>query len=840
MSAGAEDLVAILVRHRVVEPSDIARVLQLWSKGPLDRRRSLLDILADEAGVSRHEIDGLLERTGGRLAGCPRCERLFVVRSAGTPHRCEACGIDCRWLDSPADATTRSEQGTAPAGKRYSKVRLLGSGGMGEVYLARDLLFNREVALKTLRLDRAGKAIDLQRFEREATLLARLQHPNVVTVFDLDLSADPPYIVMEYVEGETFESFLSGAFERRAAVRILAQATRGVAAAHEKGIVHRDLKPANILVGSHGAVKVTDFGLARETASETQITQAPTRLGTPAYMAPEQLDPALGSVGPATDVYAMGIILHRILYRRFPYDEKSLAAVHRFAFSPDDALPVPAGNTGLDRVCFRALRRDPSKRYPAASDFLADMTTARGVSSVRFRPSFSRNRWWLPAGIALLALVLSVTAAAIRSSPSGEDAGGRAGVESDDPQVAEPGGTPVDPALAAPAVTLSEPAVLWRRGHGLEGACSIVGPSNGKVVLAGRGPDEALALAAFDADSGDRCWMRSGQDLDEALGGRVLQCRVLDEFVLAIGAADALGIEIATGEVLWRLSDHLPAAEGGSAAPPRVYTTRESILLGHPRSGWVGYRRGGHFFARTEPPIRASRPVAFQQMNSVVAMATVTGGLVIADSADASRHWESSGRSLERYEDVEVDLDARGNLAALRVAQELGVADWQEKRWLFQRTVPMGARLLGLDSEAVCLSVPAREGLALLCLSCASGEELISREGLEGWLLSSKDRLHAAFRDGDAILVQEFSSGRPQGHPWRSAGQEKFRSLTDLREDGIAIQVGNRLLGLDPDAREPRWIYQPIEYPTGALAAAGPGRVVLLDGARMVMLDIAR
>jgi serine/threonine protein kinase len=209
-----------------------------------------------------------------------------------------------------------------PGGERvghYEIVAPLGSGGMGEVYRARDLRLGREVALKILPAGLSGDAARLRRFEHEARAVTALSHPNIITVHDVGSFGERLYIAMELVEGKTLRRILaSGALPVQRAIDLAAQLADGLAKAHEAGIVHRDLKPENVMVSRDGFVKILDFGLAKlasdsgerstaETLSTQEGTLPGTLLGTVAYMSPEQ---AQGEpLTPVSDQFAFGAVL---------------------------------------------------------------------------------------------------------------------------------------------------------------------------------------------------------------------------------------------------------------------------------------------------------------------------------------------------------------------------------------------------------------------------------------------------------------------------------------------------------------------------------------------------
>ena len=241
--------------------------------------------------------------------------------------------------------------------ERYRLDRALGSGAMGTVHLARDTILDRVVAIKVLADHLAADDAFRHRFVREAQLAARLCHPNIVQVFDAGDDDGRPFLVMEYVEGETVAERLAAhrPFSGDALVRLTAELSAGLAHAHAEGIVHRDLKPHNVLLRRDGVAKLTDFGIARA-MEDHGLTEIGTVLGTAAFMAPEQ---AAGSqVGPAADVYALGALIRHVAAGPVP---PALEALADAALAHDPA----ARPTAAEVQCRLAdLTDDPTGRIP--------------------------------------------------------------------------------------------------------------------------------------------------------------------------------------------------------------------------------------------------------------------------------------------------------------------------------------------------------------------------------------------------------------------------------------------------------------------------------------------
>jgi serine/threonine protein kinase len=253
---------------------------------------------------------------------------------------------------------------------RYTRGREIGRGGMGAVWLGRDDVLGRDVALKRIGMVPGASTPDLDRAEREARLAARLNHPHVVAVYDLVDEGDDHWLVMEYVEGVTLSALVTrdGALTQEEAAGLIRQAADALAAAHAAGIVHRDVKPSNMLVTPSGDVKLSDFGIARAEADAT-LTQTGLVTGSPAYLAPEV---ASGSTATeASDVWSLGASLFHALAGRPPYDtsENLMGALYRIVHEEPPRLP-DAG--WLAPVLEHTMTREPGDRWSMAQvrDFL--------------------------------------------------------------------------------------------------------------------------------------------------------------------------------------------------------------------------------------------------------------------------------------------------------------------------------------------------------------------------------------------------------------------------------------------------------------------------------------
>ncbi|HNN91216.1 MAG TPA: serine/threonine-protein kinase, partial [Pseudomonadota bacterium] len=269
----------------------------------------------------------------------------------------------------------------------YRVVRVLGRGGMGTVLEVEHTRLPRRLALKVMTSPVSAASEDMLRFRREAETLASLNHPNLVVVFDWNVTDDEhlPYLVMELLTGEDLAQVLkrSGALQQQVAISILAQAINALEVVHSHGIVHRDLKPANLFVCKNGVIphfiKVLDFGIAKNCQSNSAlVTNNLVLMGTPAYMAPEQARGDLGPVGPRTDQFALGLVLYEMLTGCPAFYRPSEAAMTTlFRVMHEEPKPLP--DAAMNAAVMRALRKRPDERYQSLAEFLRAVLGAASV-----------------------------------------------------------------------------------------------------------------------------------------------------------------------------------------------------------------------------------------------------------------------------------------------------------------------------------------------------------------------------------------------------------------------------------------------------------------------------
>ncbi|HSK31799.1 MAG TPA: protein kinase [Candidatus Limnocylindria bacterium] len=305
---------------------------------------------------------------------CPICDQSY-------PDNLDVCDVD--------GATLRFKSGKQDSliGKvikgRYRVIQKLGEGGMGTVYLAEQVAVSRKVALKWLHSDYARDEEFVRRFRQEAKLAAALNHRNVVTIFDFDQADDDSlYIVMEHVDGTNLADVLrEGPIEIRRALRMAVQIAEGLAAAHRAGVIHRDVKPENVMVvGREEDIKLMDFGISRlrDTGGASRLTRSGTIMGTPAYMAPEQIEG--GEVSERTDIYAFGIVLYEMLSGAVPFQAKTPGAI-LVKHLQETAAPlrkirreVPAL---VERVVAQALEKDALRRPSSMQEVVEALKDAQ-------------------------------------------------------------------------------------------------------------------------------------------------------------------------------------------------------------------------------------------------------------------------------------------------------------------------------------------------------------------------------------------------------------------------------------------------------------------------------
>ncbi len=274
-----------------------------------------------------------------------------------------------------------SEMDQRLLGGRYRIEALIGRGGMSDVYRGTDVMLQRQVAVKIL----TDRSEDLRkRFLREAQSMARLNHQNIVGVYDAAQNDGVSYIVMELVQGRTLAMISPAEMTVHTALRYILELLEALAFAHENNVVHRDVKPANIMVLPGGAIKVMDFGLSRRTSEMSSVTNAGEIVGTIAYLSPERF---LGKIADArSDLYSVGVVMYEVFTGTVPFknDSDDLVAVI-FAHVNEPPAPLrsinPAVPAPIERIVLRLLEKDPERRYPSARDVIVDIRALLGLDA---------------------------------------------------------------------------------------------------------------------------------------------------------------------------------------------------------------------------------------------------------------------------------------------------------------------------------------------------------------------------------------------------------------------------------------------------------------------------
>jgi serine/threonine-protein kinase len=380
-----------------------------------------------------------VEAIFGEAADLPQADRAeFLERACGADIELrreveELLGFD-RPVPAAHDASTVLEADAPRAALpvatpprlvgRFEVERILGEGGMGVVYLAEDATLARRVALK---LVRAGSAASGRaRLLREAQAMARITHPNVVSVFEAGAEDANVWIAMEYVDGLTLAEWLRAPRSSNEILAMLVQAGRGLAAAHRAGLLHRDFKPQNVLVGTDGRARVLDFGLARQageadrdvlpargpTALDLALTRDGTMMGTPGYMSPEHFE---GPICPASDQWSFAAALYRAVYRQRPFADDDFETVRR-AVLAGELRPPPASDVApeVEATILRGLSRHPEDRFASLDEMLDVLEEVMGRDPEQDKSRFVRQRR-VASAILLVLVTLNVLIAGLRT-----------------------------------------------------------------------------------------------------------------------------------------------------------------------------------------------------------------------------------------------------------------------------------------------------------------------------------------------------------------------------------------------------------------------------------------
>jgi len=372
-----------------------------------DARRAFLDQACGPDALFRREVEALLKANSN--AGD------FILRPAIMEHTTDAS-------EAPAPPLIGMTVG------HYRIERSIGSGGMGEVYLATDTMLNRLVAFKTLPVSLSDDPLVLRRFRNEAKAAATLNHPNVATIFSVENIDDRPHITMEYVEGQTLDNMNSkGGMDIKLFVRLFSQLADAINHAHERGIVHRDLKPRNIMISLDGTPKILDFGLAQtrpesqyEDKAETNITQPGQIIGTPAYMSPEQAEGK--DVDVRSDIFSFGVVMYEAItgYRPFVGESNAEVISNLLKTEPEAVSDVrPETPIAIAALIARCIRKPVSERFQSMNEVRKILATANSAMNAGLSSDISLSRFYKEAKSASGLWIAAAAAVVLVASISG-------------------------------------------------------------------------------------------------------------------------------------------------------------------------------------------------------------------------------------------------------------------------------------------------------------------------------------------------------------------------------------------------------------------------------------
>jgi eukaryotic-like serine/threonine-protein kinase len=284
---------------------------------------------------------------------------------------------------------------------RYQIRGVLGKGAMGLVYDGHDATLERRVAIKTIQtrgLDEATAKHYEKRFQREVRAVARLNHPNIVQVYDFGTEGDLAYIVMEYIEGKELKDYLEAKepFDLGTIFRLMGELLGALEFAHQAGVIHRDVKPANVMLDSGKRAKLTDFGVARITegdAESVDMTRAGAMIGTPSYMSPEQIQGQ--PIDRRSDIFSAGVLFYQLLTGKKPFEGAGFPLAKKIVqddpAAPSTLVHIPAA---IDRVIARALAKAPEKRYPSAREFAEALEHVRAGKPLGPEVGEAEQEFW--------------------------------------------------------------------------------------------------------------------------------------------------------------------------------------------------------------------------------------------------------------------------------------------------------------------------------------------------------------------------------------------------------------------------------------------------------------
>ncbi|NOS71935.1 MAG: serine/threonine protein kinase, partial [Verrucomicrobia bacterium] len=344
---------------------------------------------------------------------------------------CAGCLFESAFAVGGAVEGERARHGALFVFKDYEVLEEIARGGMGVVYRARQVSLNRMVAIKMLLSRHLANADGLQRFRAEAAIAAQLQHPNIVTIYEIGEHAGQPFFSMDLIEGRNLAQVVrDNPLPWRTAAAYLKTIAEAVHYAHSRGVLHRDLKPSNVMVDESGQLRITDFGIAKRfddaqlSTSDPQLTQTGQLLGSPSFIPPEQAAGQKDAIGPASDVYSLGAILYQLITARPPLLAETMTQTLRMVAETE---PVPPGLLNasvprdLETICLKCLQKEPQRRYATAQELAEDLDHLLHDKPILARPVgrigrlwrwARRNRALATTGAAVILLLLAVAVGA--------------------------------------------------------------------------------------------------------------------------------------------------------------------------------------------------------------------------------------------------------------------------------------------------------------------------------------------------------------------------------------------------------------------------------------------
>ncbi|QEG21557.1 protein kinase domain-containing protein [Mariniblastus fucicola] len=353
--------------------------------------------LADDSEQSTflNPHERIVYRQKAKRIGCPHCGNVVqLVEGAKAEVTCNSCGSNVT-VDNEATATDL--QNIPALIGRFQVIRLLGEGSFGAVFLAHDPQLRREVAIKAPRVGYFQTAGEEQRFLREAQSAAKLHHPNIVPVYEVSQDAKNPFIVSKFIDGITLGDLASnGLLTFKEIANLMIQICDAVNYAHENGVIHRDLKPGNLLVDHQKQAFVADFGLARRDDAEITMTVDGMILGTPAYMPPEQAAGMHDKVDARSDIYALGVVLYKLITRELPFSGTRRMLLHQVIHEEprgprklNDNIP-----RDLETITLKAISKSPEARFQSAKELSDELRRWSSDQPIRSRPVSAAAKLW--------------------------------------------------------------------------------------------------------------------------------------------------------------------------------------------------------------------------------------------------------------------------------------------------------------------------------------------------------------------------------------------------------------------------------------------------------------